>query len=106
MAIGRSQKYSNNEAGLKRFITISDGYMEIVKNAETIPTVEEWCNCLGVTRRSLLNYEKQRPLFEPVVKAYKHQISDIKRNMFYGITSGAKLSEEQKREVIERGVFA
>lgn len=104
MRTGREPEFANSEAGLKRFIELSDSYIELVKDAGTVPTIEEWCACIDITRRTLYSYEK-RPLFEPVIKAYKYQIRTIRNEMYYGLNSSIRLSAEQKRELIERGAL-
>lgn len=104
MAIGRSQKYSNNEAGLEKFISLSDAYMNLVKEQGIVPSVSEWCEIMGITKMTLLRYESNRPLYGRVIGAYKEQIREERIKAYN--TTFCKLSQEKKKEFSEGSVSA
>lgn len=104
MRTGREPEFANSKAGLQRFIELSDSYIELVESTGTVPTVEEWCNCICISRRTLYSYEK-RPLFEHTIKYYKYQIRKIRNETYYSLNSNVRLSDAQKRELIERGAL-
>ena len=97
MITGRIPEYPNNEIGLEKFIELSDRYMAAVRENGTVPSVAEWCEITGITRVTLLNYEKNRPLYSHAIAMYKEKISE-QRAKAYSATFNRKLSQEQKNE--------
>lgn len=101
---GREPAFENNQEGLETFVSLSDAYIDMVKEQGSVPSVEEWSYCIGVTRNTLINYSKCRPIYELVIKSYKEQIREIRRKQYSSLTRG--LSEEQKKAIIERSASA
>ena len=66
--LGRIPKFPDTEQGLEDFKSATVGYLEYVRatnnNTENehnlIPDIESWCTFLGLSRQTLLTYEKTR----------------------------------------------
>ena len=88
---GRPAEYPNTPQGLDRFIQNTLDYFQFVRtrnadpdlesNQFIIPDVESWSCFVGISRMTLLTYEKRGGEWEEVIQFYKNAIAAIKKNM-------------------------
>lgn len=124
--LGRPTKFDNNDRGLHEFKEASIGYLEYVRETNNspdnehhlIPDIEGWATYLGITRRTLLNYEKCRGeewseyigLVKGAITSCKKQLAfrqkiptvlamfDLTNNSGYVNSSEFRLAPEQPTE--------
>lgn len=88
---GRPAEYPNTPQGLDRFIQTTIDYFQFVRtrnadpdletSQQIIPDVENWSCYLGISRMTLLTYEKRGGEWQETVQYYKNAIAAIKKNL-------------------------
>lgn len=87
---GRPVGYSNNEYGLNCFIQNSLAYFEYVSNAnaqieepkkQLILDVDSWALWLGITRKTICEYQKRSEIWDRTISLYKNAIGSSKKQL-------------------------
>lgn len=84
---GAPQAFENSEDGLEEFQVASRSYFAQVRDINRrgemrlIPDVESWATYLGITRKTILNYEKRGEDWQNAIAFYKGIITACKSNL-------------------------
>lgn len=84
---GAPQAFENSEDGLKEFQVASRSYFAQVRDINRrgemrlIPDVESWATYLGITRKTILNYEKRGEDWQNAIAFYKGIITACKKQL-------------------------
>lgn len=87
--MGRPHHYPPNKAGLEDFIQTTIDYFEYVNvlnsndslERKLIPDIENWCVYLGITRKTLYNYEQRGSEWGDCIQYYKNVIGSVKKQL-------------------------
>ena len=89
---GRPPAYSDTEQGLEEFKQTTIDYFQYVKDTNAnpdiekmlVPDIEALCTFLGITRATLLTYEKQRgSSWQDFIKQTKNAIAACKKELAF-----------------------
>lgn len=89
---GRPPAYPNTEQGLEDFKQTTINYFQFVKETNAnpdiekmlVPDIEALCTFLGITRATLLTYEKQRDSsWQDFIKQTKNAIAACKKELAF-----------------------
>lgn len=89
---GRPPAYSDTEQGLEDFKQTTINYFQFVKDTNAnpdiekmlVPDIEALCTFLGITRATLLTYEKQRDSdWQDFIKQTKNAIAACKKELAF-----------------------
>lgn len=92
LKIGRPSAYPETEQGLEDFKQTTIDYFQYVKdtnanpdiNKKLVPDIEALCTFLGITRTTLLTYEKQRnSSWQDFIKQTKNAIAACKKELAF-----------------------
>ncbi|MBE7728051.1 MAG: hypothetical protein E7244_27790 [Enterocloster citroniae] len=81
---GRPYKYPNSNEGLEAFVTNSTAYFEYIAKANKqinndkrnlIQSIESYALFLGITRKTLAEYEKRGGIWKELIDFYKNSIA-------------------------------
>lgn len=84
---GAPQAFENSEDGLEEFQVASRSYFAQVRDINRrgemrlIPDVESWATYLGITRKTILNYEKRGEDWQNAIAFYKGIITACKKQL-------------------------
>ncbi len=87
--MGRPHHYAPNTQGLDDFIQTTIDYFEYVNTLNSnqelerklIPDIENWCVFLGITRKTLFNYEQRGNEWQECIQYYKNAIGSGKKQL-------------------------
>ena len=84
---GRVANYECDNEGLQRFFDTSKDYFQSIAEQNRaagdlsqmlIPSIEMWCACLGISRRTLLTYQRRGEEWQNVIEFFKTIIYSCK----------------------------
>jgi len=87
---GMPKKYEDDEQGLQEFIDTSKNYFHSIaaQNKSVndpaqmlIPSVEMWCAFLGISRMTLVNYERRDDAWKDAINFFKTVIYSVKNEL-------------------------
>lgn len=86
---GRPPAYPDTDDGLIQFFEDTKKYFEYIKDANSvndeklIPDIEGWYSFLGVTKQTVLNYERRSPVWEEAIEYIKQNILAAKKQLAF-----------------------
>ena len=86
---GRPAAYPNTDDGLIQFFEDTRKYFEYIKDANSvneeklIPDIEGWYSFLGVTKQTVLNYERRSPVWKEAIEYIKQNILAAKKQLAF-----------------------
>ena len=85
---GRPAHYEDSPQGLDMFIQNSLSYFEYIQSCNieledkiVIADIESWAVYLGITRNSILNYERRSDQWKETIEYFKNAICSIKKQL-------------------------
>ena len=86
---GRPPVYPDTDDGLIQFFEDTRKYFEYIKDANSVneeklvPDIEGWYSFMGVTKQTILNYERRSPVWEEAIEYIKQNILAAKKQLAF-----------------------
>lgn len=88
---GRPCAYPNDERGLEMFRDNTVSFMDYVQEVNSnpdldhklIPDIEAWATYIGVTRKTIFEYEHRGGEWTTTIQAFKNAIASIKKQLLF-----------------------
>ncbi len=87
--LGRPPVYPDTDDGLIEFFEDTKKYFEYIRDSnevneeKLIPDIEGWYSFLGITKQTVLNYERRNPLWQEAIEYVKQNILAAKKQLAF-----------------------